>query len=1444
MDINVQTVTDIKPAKNLSEPPGPAVQRTSKIANFQRKVVSFQPLFFNPCCACARLALRAWPSLSLSSYAHGVKMQRVSTPSTSSSQDEDVLQRQSSAYTKAMDRPDFKLSTWLRGLGLSQYKRNFKDQEVTSWELIASLTDEELQELGIQNRTHRNKLLTDIEDWLDYANIPPPPPASPPPSPPHKPRRTPSRPASPTQMDRTPFSSPNNGRITSPSMKRSSLKKRASDAKHSRRDSDRSIRGPSMDEDISSMPFSPISLKAPSLEVGSPSPRNLDGQLRHFDSIDYVLAEENGILLNNGGSGKHLIHDRSSTYDNFLSVQRRLSRSVNVPILSALGKKSAAKDAMAAEDAVGDQTVLMNTEGSIWHAVVMADQDKVLKILARDPKALDEKGAVGENPLHLCLLLNTPNHLDLAVQILDQYPRYLRAKYEKEQYEGETYLHIAIVNDRKEMVEYLLDMDKQHPDMNPDEKKRESLLSMKASGLFFQRRTNKSGGATCYYGEYPLHFAVCKNNMQIVDLLIQRGADLYAADSNGNTVLHMCVLYKLKKMYEHLIDLEKGFMKLKDDERKKELRDKDKMKASLAALNEKQKKELMHQLEMRSVEFIYSKALEKPTADEIARIQNLDPQQRKLEVEEKKARLQKEEKEQLKKYKEAKLVPWLMKQKEARWLRSEWRELIKDPHEMKRFINEERKRLTQDGEAAMKQLWKKRRDEWIGTRRPNGPLTKEDRADLRKEEAEFQVDFLLSQRRLQTEAKETNEVLFNQEIRRKFYDDESKFLDNTPEKKNMDKLLLEAEIEWLVRWSFNQKRKKQLEDQERQIQDDLRDPVEYGPRPDKVDEELLKTLEEKWKDRWLLNKVRQEDPDIVNMAQEKGMEKVKRLKRIMTQDEQKDLRKHLREQRVRWITNRKGQFSFTQQITLMDMCPQADRLQFIEEGWQKLSKEEKKHFKEMRFNCRADFIINYENQKRVKLQYMKNKDKLSVLAMAAEEDDADMTNFVLEKQATTQWSYGPVTCKIFPLDELDTVDDEDEEEDNPAADSGGWRSLCCRKGEHKEARQSILEQAVQESRLEVLATPIFHGLLKQKWKRYAKKLFFKRCFISLTYILVLTFAQIFGFPDFEVYKRGGNAATQWIRYFTDSVVVGGLFYKFTNEFEEAWNSGLTNYLSYLENCLFALVFFLTYVSVALSLLGLSAKYFFMSVGVLVAWCYVFCLLLGFRITGPFVIMIYKMMKSDVVRFAVIYSVLLLGFSAAFIVLQDSGDLPVDEYVLAFCQMISTLFMVMLGDVGFQDFNEDIMPEYKWLSSLFLLLYVIVITIMLLNLLIAMMGNTYDEVNETSTKEWNLSFAQIVLSVEHEMDKKDLRTTNDYKYWTVIGGKRYLQLTETDPMYEEALRAKDEEPMTIDEDGDGTISNEEMSKYLAKMNNKVITAVQSMQPTQSPDGGVRDYDDDD
>ncbi|XP_053680453.1 transient receptor potential cation channel subfamily V member 5 [Anopheles nili] len=161
---------------------------------------------------------------------------------------------------------------------------------------------------------------------------------------------------------------------------------------------------------------------------------------------------------------------------------------------------------------------------------------------------IKERGAVGETILHLCLLNATSLHADLAKRLLRFYPKLINDVYMCDEYYGESVLHLAIVNEDPAMVKYLLD---HNSDVNerccgtfmcPEDQKASRYDIVETEVVQMVQMTNYDGYV--YWGEYPLTFAACLGQEECYRLVLARGADPDNKDFNGNTVLHMLVIYE------------------------------------------------------------------------------------------------------------------------------------------------------------------------------------------------------------------------------------------------------------------------------------------------------------------------------------------------------------------------------------------------------------------------------------------------------------------------------------------------------------------------------------------------------------------------------------------------------------------------------------------------------------------------------------------------------------------------------------------------------------------------------------------------------------------------------------------------------------------------------------------------------------------------------------
>ncbi|CAM9810440.1 unnamed protein product [Scytosiphon promiscuus] len=113
--------------------------------------------------------------------------------------------------------------------------------------------------------------------------------------------------------------------------------------------------------------------------------------------------------------------------------------------------------------------------------------------------------------------------------------------------------------------------------------------------------------------------------------------------------------------------------------------------------------------------------------------------------------------------------------------------------------------------------------------------------------------------------------------------------------------------------------------------------------------------------------------------------------------------------------------------------------------------------------------------------------------------------------------------------------------------------------------------------------------------------------------------------------------------------------------------------------------------------------------------------------GPMIQVIAAMM-ADFIRFAVIMAVVMLGFAVSFFALFRDGTTWLN------------VFNAMLGDVFFEDFEGEV---YEAVGTILLVMYLIVITILLLNLLIAVLSTSHSRMQDKAEQEYKVSKARFV-----------------------------------------------------------------------------------------------------
>jgi hypothetical protein len=167
---------------------------------------------------------------------------------------------------------------------------------------------------------------------------------------------------------------------------------------------------------------------------------------------------------------------------------------------------------------------------------------------------------------------------------------------------------------------------------------------------------------------------------------------------------------------------------------------------------------------------------------------------------------------------------------------------------------------------------------------------------------------------------------------------------------------------------------------------------------------------------------------------------------------------------------------------------------------------------------------------------------------------------------------------------------------------------------------------------------------------------------------------------------------------------------------------------------------------------------FMSTGILLEMNFFFSALTNpDQELGILFITINKMMGQDIAKFMKVFTIVFINYGfAMYICYPRVGDVfaPLNspEFNSLTAAVQALVELALLGETpalvlgNFESFSTGQLIEF-WVYVSFLMLYLIMALILLLNLLIAMMGDTFATVQEQAVREWRVANAQMLLRLE-------------------------------------------------------------------------------------------------
>ena len=129
--------------------------------------------------------------------------------------------------------------------------------------------------------------------------------------------------------------------------------------------------------------------------------------------------------------------------------------------------------------------------------------------------------------------------------------------------------------------------------------------------------------------------------------------------------------------------------------------------------------------------------------------------------------------------------------------------------------------------------------------------------------------------------------------------------------------------------------------------------------------------------------------------------------------------------------------------------------------------------------------------------------------------------------------------------------------------------------------------------------------------------------------------------------------------------------------------------------------------------------------------------------GPWAIIIGELLL-DVGKFVVVLSLFMAGYALFFTALNQPSDNDVNPLL-----MFELLFFSMFGYAKAEDLIKSEKIE-AWTTNLFKLIfasYLLLAVIVLINLLIAMMSDTYQRIQQQSDIEWKYGLAKLIRNMQ-------------------------------------------------------------------------------------------------
>uniref|UniRef100_A0A4W3KGD6 Transient receptor potential cation channel subfamily V member 6-like n=1 Tax=Callorhinchus milii TaxID=7868 RepID=A0A4W3KGD6_CALMI len=370
-----------------------------------------------------------------------------------------------------------------------------------------------------------------------------------------------------------------------------------------------------------------------------------------------------------------------------------------------------------------------------------------------------------------------------------------------------------------------------------------------------------------------------------------------------------------------------------------------------------------------------------------------------------------------------------------------------------------------------------------------------------------------------------------------------------------------------------------------------------------------------------------------------------------------------------------------------------------------------------------------------------NNDGYTPLKLAAAEGDFEMFNNLVQKQKKIYWTMGTICYCIYDLTNIDTWGDQTSVLD------------IITTSRNSEVRKLVDSKPVKE-------------LLHQKWNLFGHKYFLIWMFSYILYVIIVTVSSLYRPLKLIPADQSDNLTIKTQKTFTESyqtsedylrlvgelICVIGALVILLSEIPYLYKIGPKNYLGNTSiggpfPLLLVCYSLLIAVAVILRVLGDSGEAVPLSLALVIGWCNTIYFARGFKMLGQFSIMIQKIIFGDFMQWCSLVFICITGFTSAFYVMFQTLDLKKYPYFKDFAMTMYTTVELMMGLIDLPIPYDTPTPSTIYIGYV---LYMIFVYLLLLNLLIAMMDDTYWRIAYEREELWKVQIAATILLLERRL----------------------------------------------------------------------------------------------